>query len=92
MQGTYSIVLTVGTPVGIENSSSFDVTLIDPCFSAKFLPSPAPVPDLSLFMPAVMTLSQTINVMTDVKNAYGVLCEINAAVSPTMAFLKVIQD
>ena len=72
MQGTYSIVLTVSTPVGIQNSSSFDVTLIDPCFSAKFLSSPAPVPDLSLFMPATMTLTQTINVMTDVKSSYGV--------------------
>jgi len=72
MQGTYSIVLTVSTPVGIQNSSSFDVKLIDPCFSAKFLSSPAPVPDLSLFMPATMTLTQTINVMTDVKSSYGV--------------------
>ena len=85
---TYAEILTA-TVDGKTATANFNVIIKDPCSSATFLTSPAPLTNMTVTMPSSATSTQNFVIKTDVEVANStIVCPITATLTPTAAYIS----
>ena len=74
-------------------TSSFVVTILDPCKRAVFETTPAPMTQMNIMMPSVASTDQIIKIWTDVERLSAVsICPITATLTPSFAWMSLAGD
>jgi hypothetical protein len=94
--GTYSYTLTAAIAADSKSiASNFNVIIKDPCSTAVFQTSPAPILNMTMVLSynTVEIKTQTIKILTDVELSNPTItCPILAVLAPSKPFLTLKTD
>ena len=74
---------------GKTATANFSVIIKDPCSTAAFQTTPAPLINMNVNVPSASTSTQTFAILTDVQVAHSaIVCPITVTLAPTAAFIS----